>query len=109
MRQHTLPSNFSFTLQIALVSHNDHWEVVLVLDSQDLLLEGCDLFETLAGRDGVNEQETFACPHVLLSHGRVLFLAGGIENIEKRDLIVNDTLLSVGVCDRGSIDAASRD
>jgi hypothetical protein len=74
-----------------------------------LLLEGCDLFETLAGRDGVNEQKTFACPHVLLSHGRILFLAGGIEDIEQRDLVVNDTLLSVGVCGRGSIDAASRD
>lgn len=107
--RHTLPGNLSLALQIALVAHNDHGEVVLVLDSQDLLLEGCDLFETLAGRDGVNEQETFACAHVLLSHGRVLFLAGGVENIEQRDLVVNDTLLSVGVCDKGSIDAANRD
>lgn len=73
------------------------------------MLEGCDLFETLSGRDGVNEQKPFACPHVLLSHGRVLFLAGGVENIEQRDLVVNDTLLSVRVCDKGSIDAATRD
>lgn len=109
MRRHTLPGNFSFALQIALVSHNDHGEVVLVLDPQDLLLEGCDLFETLAGRDGVDEQEALACPHVLLSHGRVLFLAGGVEDIEQRDLVVNDTLLSVRVCGRGSIDAARTD
>lgn len=107
--QHTLPGNLSLALQIALVAYNDHGEVVLVLDPQDLLLEGCDLFKALAGRDGVNEQEPFACPHVLLSHGGVLFLAGGVEHIEQRDLVVNDTLLSVGVCDNGSIDAASRD
>lgn len=108
-RQHTLPGNLSLALQIALVAYNDHGEVVLVLDSQDLLLEGCDLLKTLAGRDGVNEQEPFACPHVLLSHRRVLFLTGGVEHIEQRDLVVNDTLLSVRVCDKGSIDAASRD
>lgn len=108
LMRHTLPGDFSFALQIALVAHDDHGEVVLVLDSQNLLLEGCDLFETLTGRDGVNEQKPFACSHVLLSHGRVLFLAGGIEDIKQRDLVVNDTLLSVRVCDKGSIDAASK-
>lgn len=87
--------NFALALKIALVADDDHGEVVLVLDSQDLLLECGDFLEALAGGDGVDKQETLACAHVLLSHGAVLFLASGIENIEKSDLIVDDTLLAV--------------
>lgn len=36
-------------------------------------------------------------------------MAGGVEDIEQRDLVVNDALLSVRVCDKGSIDTANRD
>lgn len=93
--QRTLLGDLSFSLQIALVAHDDHGKVVLVFHTQDLLLERCDFVEALTGCDRVNEQETFTCPHVLLSHGRVLFLTGGIENIEQGDLIVDDTLLAV--------------
>jgi hypothetical protein len=62
------------------------------------LLESGDFLEALAGCDGVDEQEALACTHVLLAHGAVLFLAGGIEHIEQGDLIVNNALLAVGVC-----------
>lgn len=92
-----MSENFTLALEIALVADDDHGEVVLVLDSQDLLLECGDFLEALAGGDGVDEQETLACAHVLLTHGTVLFLAGGIEDIEEGDFIVNDTLLAVGI------------
>jgi hypothetical protein len=92
-----LPRDFSLALQIALIADNNHWEVVLVLDAQNLLLEGGDLLETLAGSDVVDKQETLSCPHVLLAHGTVLLLAGGVENIEKSDLVVNVALLAVRV------------
>jgi hypothetical protein len=44
----TLPGDFSLAFQIALVANNHHGEVVLVLDSQDLLLEGRDFLEALS-------------------------------------------------------------
>lgn len=44
----TLPGDLSLALQITLVADNHHGEVVLVLDSQDLLLESCDFLEALS-------------------------------------------------------------
>lgn len=92
----------SILLQIALVTHNDDGEVVLVLDPQNLLLEGHDLLKRLARGDGIDEKETLARPHVLFSHCRVFLLSGCIQNIQQGDLIVNDALLAVGVCQRKS-------
>lgn len=93
----TLSCHFTLPLEITLVSYDNHWEVVLVLHAQDLLLECGDFLETLSACDGVDQQKSFAGAHVLLSHGRVLFLAGGIEDIEKCDLIVDNALLAVRV------------
>lgn len=92
-----MSENFALALEITLVADNNHGEIVLVLDSEDLLLECGDFLEALAGSDGVDEQEALACAHILLSHGAVLFLASGIEDIEEGDFIVNDALLAVGV------------
>lgn len=88
---------FALALQITLVSDNNDREIVLVLDSQYLLLKCPDLFERLSRGDAVDKKETFASSHVLFSHGRVLFLTGGIENIEEGNFFVDNTLLAVGV------------
>lgn len=85
-------------VKIALVSDNNHREVVLILHSQDLLLESHDLLKALSIGDGVDKQEAFASPHVLLPHGRVLLLASCVQNIEERYLIVDNTLLAVRIC-----------
>jgi hypothetical protein len=82
-------------LQIALVADHNHGEIVLVFHSQNLLLECGDFLEALARRDGVDQEESLAGAHILLAHRRVLFLASGIEDIEKCHLIVNDALLPV--------------
>lgn len=92
---HTLPSYFPLTLQIALVAHDYHREVVLILDPQNLLLERRDFLEALTGCDGVNEQEAFSCPHILFSHGGIFFLSGSIENIQQRNLVIDNALLAV--------------
>lgn len=97
IERRTLPRDFSLALQIALVADNNHGEVVLVLDAENLLLESGDLLETLARSDVVNKQETLSRPHVLFAHGAVLLLTGGVENIEKSDLVVNVALLAVRV------------
>lgn len=94
----TLSCDFSLTLQIALVTDDDHGEVVLVLYSQNLLLECGDFLKALARRDGVDQQETLSRSHVLLPHGRVLLLAGSVENVEQSDLLIDDALLAVRVC-----------
>lgn len=41
----TLLGHDTFLLQITLVSNNDDGEIILVLHSEDLLLEGHDFFE----------------------------------------------------------------
>jgi hypothetical protein len=84
-------------IEIALVAHDDHGEVVLVLYSQDLLLESHNLLEALPVGYRVNEQEALSCAHVLFAHGRVLLLSRCIEHIEQSDLVVDDTLLAVRV------------
>jgi len=65
-------------LQVALVSDDDDGEEVLILYSQDLLVEGADFLEGVAGCDGVHEKEALARAHVLLSHGAILLLTSSI-------------------------------
>ena len=67
----TFCADLSLALEIALVADDDYREVVLVLDAQDLLVEGGDFLERVAGGDGVHEQEAFAGSHVLFSHRTV--------------------------------------
>lgn len=93
----TLSCDLALALQIALVANDNHGEVVLVLHTQDLLLECRDLLEALSAGDGVDQKETLASAHVLLTHGRVLLLTGSIENVEKGDLIIDNTLLTVRI------------
>lgn len=74
----TMCENLTLAFQIALVANKDHGAVVLVLDAQDLLLEGGNFLKALTGGDGVDKQEAFASAHILFAHGHVLFLASGI-------------------------------
>lgn len=67
------------------------------------MLEGLDFFEGLAVVDGVDEQKAFTGAHVLLPHGRVLLLAGSIEDVQQGDFVVDDALLAVGVCSGGNM------
>lgn len=92
-----MAENLPFTFEIALVANNHHGEVVLVLYTQDLLLEDSNFLKTLARCDGVDKQKSFSSAHVLLAHGAVLFLAGGIENVEESDFIIDDALLAIRV------------
>lgn len=89
--------DLSLGLEVALVGDDDNGEVILVLDAQYLLLEGHDLLVGGTRGDGVDEEEALARAHVLLAHGRVLLLTGGVEDIEEGDLVVYHALLSVGI------------
>ena len=44
-------------------------------------MEGADLLEGVAGGDGVDEEEAFACAHVLLSHRTAQGVRWGGEGV----------------------------
>jgi hypothetical protein len=93
----TFGADLALVLQVALVADDDDGEVVPVLDAEDLLLEGHDLLEALPAGYAVDEQEALAGPHVLLAHGAVFFLAGGVEHVEQGRLAVDYALLAVRI------------
>jgi hypothetical protein len=95
---HTLLRNLSLVLQIALIAYHNDWEIILILNPQNLLLERQDFLETLSARDAVHQQEALARSHILLSHRRIFFLARGIKDIEQCNLFVDHALLAVGIC-----------
>lgn len=68
-----MTSDLSLVLEIALVCHNDDGEVVFVFDTKDLLMECRDFVKTVAGRNAVDEKETLASAHVLLSHRSIKY------------------------------------
>lgn len=96
-QERTLCRHLPLAVKIALVAHDDHGEVVLVLYSEDLLLECHNLLEALSVGYRVDEQEALAGPHVLLAHRRVFLLASCVEHVEQGDLIIDDTLLAIRV------------
>lgn len=95
---YTLLRNLPLTLQIALVTHHNNRKIVLILNPQNLLLEGHDFLETLTAGDAVDQEESFTRSHVLLSHRRVFFLTSGIEDIEQRYFFIDHALFAVGIC-----------
>ncbi len=46
------------------VTHQDHWDSVLVLYSVDLFFEGSYFIEGASTGNGVHENETLSCTHV---------------------------------------------
>ena len=70
-RRHTVHANLTLVFEIALVRYDDDREGVLVLDAKNLLVKSADLLERVARCDGVDEEEAFACAHILFAHGPV--------------------------------------
>jgi len=93
-------ADLTLVFQVALVGHNDHWECVLVLHTQDLLVVRAYLLEGVPGSDRVHEKEALARAHVLFPHGSVLFLTGRVEDVQKSDLFINNALLPIRVFNR---------
>lgn len=62
-------------------------------------MKDADLLKRVPGGDRVHEKESLASSHVLLPHGSVLLLSGGVQDVEESDLVVNDALLAVRVFD----------
>ena len=67
----TVHANLAFILEIALVCNDDDRELIHILYSENLLIEGADFLERVAGSNGVNEQEALARAHVLLTHSTI--------------------------------------
>jgi len=89
--------------KIALVTAEDHGDVVDILHTENLFAELLDFVKGAARGDGVDEEEALAGAHVLVAHGAVLLLAGGIEDVEEGGLTVDGDLLPVAVLDGGVV------
>merc|ERR1711936_1200131 len=85
------------------VCHNEHGELVPVLNSEYLFVEFVYFLVRASVRKGEDKEETLARPHVLFPHGAKLFLTRGVKNVELRHGVIDDALLGVGVLDGGVI------
>ena len=56
----TVHAHLAFVLEVALVGNDDDGERVLVLYSEDLLVEGRYFFKRVARGDRIDEQEAFS-------------------------------------------------
>jgi len=96
-------ANLSFVFQVTFICDDDDGEGILILYSQDLLVECAYFLEGIAGCDRVDEQEAFTRSHILLAHGTIFFLSSSIKNIEKGYFVVNYALLAIRVFNGGII------
>jgi hypothetical protein len=83
-RARTIHAHLALVLEIAFVGNDDDGERVLVLYSEDLLVERRDFFKRVAGGDRIDEEEAFSCTHVLLTHRTVLLLISKYTKVSKR-------------------------
>ena len=65
----TIHADLSVIFKIALVGDDNNREGVPILYTKDLLVEMADFLERTTRGNRVDEKETFASAHVLLSHG----------------------------------------
>lgn len=81
-----LQRHLPLVLQIALVAHHQHGELVAVLDAQYLALELGDLIEAGMIVEREDEQKALPGPHVLLPHGAELLLTGSVQNWQVKEI-----------------------
>ncbi len=94
----TTPKSHGFLMRSGMTT-----DLLCILDPLDLLPVGGYVLERLCVVDGEDEQEALPRPHVLVPHGRVLLLAGRVQDVQQTRLPVDDHLLAVGVLDGGVV------
>lgn len=85
-RQHIVnylyKSHFDVSLpEVAFVANENNGDVVAIFDATNLLATVGHFSKGLGVVDGEDEQKTFSGPHVLVSHGAVLFLSRCVQNV----------------------------
>lgn len=108
----TVHTDLTLEFQIAFVGSDNDRESVLVFDSENLLMKGIDFFEGITRSDGINEQESLAGAHVLLTHSPsqkkcicivdgggknapIFLLPCSVEDVEESDFFINNALLAI--------------
>ena len=74
-----------------------HHQLPFLLACLDLLPVLADGLETLGVVDSEDYEEPLPGPHVLVPHGAVLLLPGGVEDVEETGLSIYHNLLPVAV------------
>jgi len=83
--------------EIALVSNENHRDIVAVLDSQDLFPQVLKVIECGLCNNTVHQDEPLTIFHVQISHGRELFRPGRIQYLKHAPLSIYLHLLPVTV------------
>jgi len=89
----------TLVLQIALVADQDRGEVLLVLDTDNLVADVLEVGKGRLGNDGVDEDEALAILHVKITHGSKLLRASGIKYLKKVLVAINLDVLTIRVLD----------
>lgn len=71
--------HFSQVNEINFIGNEEHWINIAILDSQYLRVEVCDVLVGLFVSHGVNQEETVALAHVLLTHSAKFLLSSGVQ------------------------------
>ena len=71
LRGLTVHADLTLVLEVALISDEDHREIVLVLYPKNLLMKLVYLLERFPRGYRVHEDEAFSGPHVLFAHGPI--------------------------------------
>jgi len=102
-QQHTLSWDCALgSRNIGLVSYQDKRDIF----AADLLGHFDKLWDFLKRReliDTVDKNEAVAVGHIVLAHGRVFFLAGGIEDFKLVRFAVDVAFGAVGIFDCGVV------
>ena len=90
-------TNLSVVFEIRLVCDDDNRELVLILDTEDLLVECGDFLERASRRDGVYEEEAFTGAHVLFPHSTVVLSVRRVAQITRPKKNAPVFLLTSGI------------
>jgi len=85
----------ALVLEVALVPHQHHGDVIGVFHSQDLFPQVHEVVEGALGSDGVDEDESLAVLHVEVAHGRELLRARRVQDLQHALLSVDFNLFPI--------------
>jgi len=98
-----LSSNDTGIIQIALVAHKDHGDIIGILHAEDLLAHVGKIVESTKSDDGIHKNEALAVLHVKITHGGELLSTGSIEDLQHALLAVDIHLLPIRILDCGIV------
>jgi len=98
-----LSGNDTGVIQIALVAHENHGDIIGILHTENLLAHVRKVVESTKSDDGVHENEALTVLHVKITHGSELLGTGSIKDLQHALLAIDIDLLPVRILDCGIV------